>query len=155
MNKKRKTINYDKMTADKIYFREMCLQYLPIVKNIIVPPLKYKLENEAVFIDFRWFPHMEFLILNTVLKLPNWSHTIVCGNKNIDNIKKCTSKIKNIRIIALNINDCTLEQYSEMLLTTNFWEMFYGEKIKVIKTTIETPNIDVPEDVEKVLRLLQ
>ena len=33
--------------------------------------------------------------------------------------------------------------------------MFYGEKIKVIKTTIESPNIDVPEDVEKVLSLLR
>ena len=33
--------------------------------------------------------------------------------------------------------------------------MFYGERIKVIKTTIETPNIDVPEDVEKVLSLLR
>jgi 3-deoxy-manno-octulosonate cytidylyltransferase (CMP-KDO synthetase) len=33
--------------------------------------------------------------------------------------------------------------------------MFYGEKIKVLKTTVETPNIDVPEDVEKVLSLLQ
>ena len=33
--------------------------------------------------------------------------------------------------------------------------MFYGEQIKVIKTSIETPNIDVPEDVEKVLSLLR
>lgn len=33
--------------------------------------------------------------------------------------------------------------------------MFHGEKIKVVNTTIETPNIDVPEDVEKVLRLLR
>ena len=33
--------------------------------------------------------------------------------------------------------------------------MFYGEKIKVIKTTVETPNIDTPEDVEKVLSLLR
>ena len=33
--------------------------------------------------------------------------------------------------------------------------MFYGEQIKVIRTTIETPNVDVPEDVEKVLSLLR
>jgi 3-deoxy-manno-octulosonate cytidylyltransferase (CMP-KDO synthetase) len=32
--------------------------------------------------------------------------------------------------------------------------LFYGYSIKVVETTIETPNIDVPEDVEKVLRLL-
>ncbi len=32
--------------------------------------------------------------------------------------------------------------------------LFYGYKIQVVKTHIETPNIDVPEDVEKVLRFL-
>ena len=32
--------------------------------------------------------------------------------------------------------------------------MFNGKKIKVIKTTIETPNIDVPDDVRQVLKLL-
>jgi 3-deoxy-manno-octulosonate cytidylyltransferase (CMP-KDO synthetase) len=29
--------------------------------------------------------------------------------------------------------------------------LFYGFPIKVVETSIETPNIDVPEDVEKVL----
>lgn len=32
--------------------------------------------------------------------------------------------------------------------------LFYGNKIRVVETSIETPNIDVPEDVEKVLALL-
>lgn len=32
--------------------------------------------------------------------------------------------------------------------------LYYGYTIKVVETTIETPNIDVPEDVEKVLRFL-
>ena len=32
--------------------------------------------------------------------------------------------------------------------------LYYGYKIKVVETTIETPNIDVPEDVEKVLKFL-
>lgn len=32
--------------------------------------------------------------------------------------------------------------------------LFYGYKIKVVETDIETPNIDVPEDVEKVISLL-
>ena len=32
--------------------------------------------------------------------------------------------------------------------------LFYGYKIKVVKTNIETPNIDVPEDVENVLHFL-
>lgn len=32
--------------------------------------------------------------------------------------------------------------------------MYYGFSIKVVETSIETPNIDVPEDVEKVLRAI-
>lgn len=33
--------------------------------------------------------------------------------------------------------------------------LYYGYSIRVIETTIETPNIDVPEDVEKVLALIE
>ena len=33
--------------------------------------------------------------------------------------------------------------------------LYYGYKIHVVETDIETPNIDVPEDVEKVLSLLK
>lgn len=32
--------------------------------------------------------------------------------------------------------------------------LYYGYSIRVVETTIETPNIDVPEDVEKVLKLI-
>ena len=32
--------------------------------------------------------------------------------------------------------------------------LYYGYKIKVVSTTIETPNIDVPADLEKVLNAL-
>lgn len=32
--------------------------------------------------------------------------------------------------------------------------MYHGKKIKVLMTNIETPNIDVPDDVKKVLKLL-
>lgn len=33
--------------------------------------------------------------------------------------------------------------------------LFYGYKIRVVETLIETPNIDVPEDVEAVLQILK
>lgn len=33
--------------------------------------------------------------------------------------------------------------------------IYYGHKIRVIETLIETPNVDVPEDVEAVLRILK
>jgi 3-deoxy-manno-octulosonate cytidylyltransferase (CMP-KDO synthetase) len=33
--------------------------------------------------------------------------------------------------------------------------MYYGYKINLVETQIETPNIDVPADLEKVLALLK
>jgi 3-deoxy-manno-octulosonate cytidylyltransferase (CMP-KDO synthetase) len=32
--------------------------------------------------------------------------------------------------------------------------LYYGYSIRVVETTIETPNIDVPEDVKKVIEFL-
>jgi 3-deoxy-manno-octulosonate cytidylyltransferase (CMP-KDO synthetase) len=32
--------------------------------------------------------------------------------------------------------------------------LYHGLKIRVVETDIETPNIDVPEDVEKVMQFL-
>ena len=32
--------------------------------------------------------------------------------------------------------------------------MYHGYKVRVVETTIETPNIDAPEDIEEVLRLI-
>ena len=31
--------------------------------------------------------------------------------------------------------------------------LYYGYAIKIVETTIETPNVDVPEDLEKVIHL--
>jgi 3-deoxy-manno-octulosonate cytidylyltransferase (CMP-KDO synthetase) len=46
---------------------------------------------------------------------------------------------------------CALEQAES--LEQLRW-LYYGYKIRLVQTHIETPNIDVPEDVEKVLPFL-
>jgi hypothetical protein len=61
-------------------------------------------------------PNLEFLIRNTVLKLSNWNHTIVCGNINYDFIKNiCENICKNINskinIIKLDIDNLNPSQY--------------------------------------------
>ena len=48
----------------------------------------------------------------------------------------------------INLQPTALEQIES--LEQLRW-LYYGYQIKVVETTIETPNIDVPEDVEKVL----
>jgi hypothetical protein len=113
-----------------VEYQHKCLEYLPIVRNIIIPNIQLNQVNEAFFIEFRWFKHIEFLVRNTILKLPTWSHTIVCGNNNISQIKQMCARISpNIRIIHLDINNVSINEYSNLLMTTAFWNRFYGEKL--------------------------
>lgn len=111
-------------------YRQKCLEYLPLIRNIIIPPLNTTSELETVFVDFRWFPHIEYLVRNTIIKLPNWRHTIVCGNNNIQQIIYMCEKISlDINIIHLNINECSIQEYSNLLLTKHFWNKLSGKKI--------------------------
>lgn len=111
-------------------YQNKCLEYLPIIRNIIIPKIKLKQYNEAFFIEFRWFKHIEFLVRNTILKLPTWSHTIVCGNNNIIQMKAmCATISPTIRIIHLNINNISINEYSNLLKTAAFWKRFHGEKL--------------------------
>tara|TARA_Y100000741_G_C18263057_1_gene561299 strand:+ start:3895 stop:4962 length:1068 start_codon:yes stop_codon:yes gene_type:complete len=111
-------------------YRQKCLDYLPLIRNIIIPPLNTTSEFETVFIDFRWLPHIEYLVRNTIIKLPNWRHTIVCGNHNIEQIiHMCENISFHINIIHLDINECSIQEYSNLLLSTDFWDKLTGKKI--------------------------
>jgi 3-deoxy-manno-octulosonate cytidylyltransferase (CMP-KDO synthetase) len=59
---------------------------------------------------------------------------------------------REILLETQNMEPCTIER-SESLEQLRW--MHYGKRIRVVETNIETPNIDSPEDVEKVLRLLR
>ena len=111
-------------------YRQKCIEYLPLIRNIIIPSLTETSDYETVFIDFRWLPHIEYLVRNMIIKLPTWKHTIVCGNKNIHKIQEmCQTISDKINIIHLNINTSTVMEYSNLLLTTNFWNRLSGKKI--------------------------
>ena len=58
---------------------------------------------------------------------------------------------REILLETQNMEPCALE-LSESLEQLRW--MYHGKKIRVVETSMETPNIDSPEDVEKVLRLL-
>ena len=55
---------------------------------------------------------------------------------------------KETLLELINLEPTQLEQIES--LEQLRW-LYYGYPIRIVKTTIETPNIDVPEDVEKVL----
>ena len=103
------------------------------MKIIILPKFKKDSLYESVIVEFREFPHLEFIIRNTIYKLgPKWSHTVICGNKNGDMIKNiCKGISSNIKIIQLNISNMTQSEYSLYLMTKDFWNLLKGEKILI------------------------
>ena len=118
---------------DLIYFRHLCFSYIDFIRQIPVPYFRTGFKNEAVFIEFRCFPHMEFIIRNAILKLgPNWSHTVICGNLNYDFVAEmCFHISPNIKVINTGLDNITANHYNIMLTSPEFWELLEGEKILI------------------------
>jgi hypothetical protein len=114
-------------------FRYICYKLNNFLKNIPLPKIKKNSFYEAVFIDFRILPNIEFIIRNAILKLGSkWSYTIVCGLENYSYIEAMVNSIdKNINIIKLEYNNLSNNEYSNLLMTESFWESLYGEKILI------------------------
>jgi hypothetical protein len=114
-------------------FRLLCFKMNYFMKNIPLPKIKQFSLYEAVFIEFRLFPHVEFLIRNTIYKLGSkWSYTIICGNLNYDLIESiCKSISPNINIIKIDVDNMTQTEYSKFLTTREFWNLLRGEKILI------------------------
>lgn len=133
-------------TNPKIEFKYYCFRYMTYIRNFTIPDLVQNSKKEAVLIEFRKFPHLEFLIRNTIIKLPNdWSHTIVCGTDNYEFMYEMCKKISGkIKIIKYNYDNVNLQQYSELLTSKDFWQKFVGEKILIYQedSCIFNSNID-------------
>jgi hypothetical protein len=117
----------------KIEFRYWCYRYLNLISNIKLKEITLNNRLEAVLIEYRQFPHLEFLIRNTINKLSGeWSHTVVCGNLNYDFIVEMCKKISsNIRIIKTNYDNLNQSTYSKLFASKEFWNLFVGEKILI------------------------
>jgi len=127
-------INYNELSDnDRQKFRYVCFKYNHFMKHIPLPSIKLGSIYEAVFIEFRILPNIEFVVRNAILKLGNsWSFTIVCGNKNHHYIKNIVKHISNnINIIKMDYDNMTRNEYSDYLMTSPFWNLFKGDKILI------------------------
>ena len=123
--------NYNRQIHPKEQHRLTCIHNLPLIRQIDIKKQSNNYLssiNETVLIEFRIFPHLEFLLRNTIIKLPSWSHTIICGNLNYEYIQKISQDLP-VNIVHLDIDNLTPSQYSRLLLTKSFWEKLKGEKI--------------------------
>jgi hypothetical protein len=118
---------------DHLYFRFLCFSFIEFMRNVHLPNIKLGSRYEAVFIEFRVLPHLEFLIRNAIFKLgSDWSHTIVCGSQNYDFFSSlCQTISPNIKIINTEIENLTADSYNLLLTSTEFWDLFQGDKVLI------------------------
>jgi len=112
-------------------FRKYCINKEKKLNNIPLPIISRGNHIEAILIEMRKMDHLSFIIKNAILKLGSEvSFTIVCGNLNYEFFNNISKSInRDIRIINIGKDTLTREEYSIMLLTSNFWNQFLGQKL--------------------------
>ena len=124
-----------------------CFHYLDKIRKLQLPEIKLNQEKEAVLIEFRNFPHIEFAIRNTIHKLGSeWSYTVVCGTGNLQLVKQiCNNISKNIKIIVYDYENINIEQYSMLLAEKKLWQNFRGNKILIYQEDSHILNSNINE----------
>lgn len=121
------------MKSKKTKFIDICINKLNTHEFIIDKskvPTDTILPYEAVFIELsRKLPHIEYLLLNAIDKLPNnmFSFSIVCTNENHDFMQEMVNKIDfpiTIHLLPEDIQIKNVNDYNELLYTLIFWELF-------------------------------
>jgi hypothetical protein len=135
-NMNKGTFKMDIMNDDggndfKKTFQNLCLSNINIFPMHLLQNVSLNGENEAILIEFRILPHVEFIIKNAIIKLgDSFAHTIVCGNENYLMIKQiCDNISPNINIIKLEKNNITINEYNNLFYDLSFWERFRGNKL--------------------------
>jgi hypothetical protein len=130
----------------RIQFRFTCFKNIQYIKNITIPVIPVKSDYEAVLVEYRCLPHLEFIIRNNILKLgTNWCFTVICGNRNHEYMQNmCKSISNNIKIIHTPYDNLLPSDYSKFLATTNFWNLLIGRKVLIYQedSLIFKNNID-------------
>jgi len=107
----------------KIEYRYFCYRYMNYIRKLYVKPIFLNKECETVLIWKSKYPHIEFILRNTINKLPDWSHTIVCNIDNYELVRNVSRNISdNIKIVVINDIDMKLDK---------FWKNFKGNTILI------------------------
>jgi len=121
------------LNNNKDHFRYLCFRNIDNIKNVEININSYdrsSKHNETVFIEFRNFHHIEFNIRNMCIQLPNWKHTIICGTDNYSLVKSICDKISvHINIINISLTLSSIDEYSLLLGSSEFWNLLTGEHI--------------------------
>ena len=131
-------IYYPEKTNEELlslFEKDIELEYNYFIYNNIEKIREIKNNNyyNAVFIEFKINPQIEFIIRNTINVLGDtWNYTIICSIENYEIVYNiCNLISNNITIIKKNIEKEYGEDYNNMLLSISFWEKIIGEKILI------------------------
>jgi hypothetical protein len=145
----KKIIKRDKkilFSRPKEVFRNICTAYSKQIWLLELPDVAKNSKFEAVLVELRILPHLEVLIRNCIYHLGSkWSHTIICGNDNYNFLKNiCENISDNIKLININCHNINQNEYNNMLLKKDFWNLLTGDKILLYQedTLIFKNNID-------------
>jgi len=115
----------------KQQFRAWCKHYLPYIRRIALPQFPTRSKLEAVLVEYRELPHLEFILRNNIIKLGNkWCHTVICGNLNHYFVASlCASLSTKIKVIRTDFDNLTPSEYSRFVASDAFWDLLTGDKI--------------------------
>jgi len=125
--------------SPEMELKYFCYRFLDNIKCIKLPELSNENIYEAVLIEFRMLPHIEFIIRNNILKLGNkWSYTVVCIDSNYEFMNKICESISN------NINIIKLQTEKNIFIYSDLWNLLKGDKILIYNelSLIYRNNID-------------
>jgi len=119
----------------KIEYRYFCYRYINYMRKLYVKPIFLNKDMETVLIWKSNYPHVEFILRNTINKLPEWSHSIVCNTDNYEMVRNIVISISNnIKIVVINDID---------MKSNTFWKNFksnitliYNEECCILKNNI-------------------
>ena len=114
-------------------FRYICYEKIELIRKVDLPKIELNQKNEAVIIESRNLPHIEFIIRNAILKLgQGWSHTIVCSPDNFNLVSEICNNIgEGINILKSEQGWSGIETYNQILYDVNFWKLLKGERILI------------------------
>ena len=132
---------YNLRSIYKLKWIHYCLEHKSTTSQLEPQNNKH---YKAVFIEFRKLPHIETIIINTLLELNKsmlgeWHHLIICGKDNVDMVTRLSRFINYnigydlLTVKVLNINIKNVKDYSRLLLTKEFWQLMYDNKEEYTK----------------------
>ena len=99
--------------------------------------LSYQTKYTAVIIEPRCHKALHFVLNNIGKNLSNeWSILLIIGNNNVKYVHECLKRLPTYRICVhqLNINDLTIPEYNQLLVTPYLYSLIPTETFLLFQT---------------------